>query len=111
MVCACVQESIATVDTSDSESPYYLYGDFVFRAWIEYDASNDHQISVWLDNCSQSTSSCSKVPTSRPPLLFSNYDLSAVFGGGESIYVGISASTGGFVEGAVIYSWSFDAYA
>ena len=106
-----MQESIATVDTSDSESPYYLYGDFVFRAWIEYDASNDHQISVWLDNCSQSKSACSQSPTSCPPLLLSNYDLSAVFGGGESIYVGISASTGGFVEGAVIYSWSFDAYA
>ena len=105
-----MQESIATVDTSDSESPYYLFGDYVFRAWIEYAASNGHQISVWLDNCSQSKSACSKSP-SCPPLLLSNYDLSAIFSGGQSIYVGISATTGGLVEGAVIYSWAFAAYA
>ena len=104
-----MQESIATVDTSDSESPYYLYGDFVFRAWIEYDASNDHQISVWLDNCSKSTSSCSQNPTSRTPLLVSSYDLSSIFCNGDSIYVGISATTGALVEGAVLYSWAFQA--
>jgi hypothetical protein len=101
-----------TVDTSDPSSPYFLYGGYVFRAWIEYEASAGHRISLWLDNCSTRKGACSRKPSylsGPPPLLVTSYDLSTIFGGGELLYVGLSASTGAAVEGAAVYSWAFDA--
>ncbi|MCO5557771.1 hypothetical protein L7F22_011342 [Adiantum nelumboides] len=100
--------SSSTTDTSKGSRFYpdlYLYSNFTFIAWIEYNASNN-LIQVWMTNLNTSKSQ------ERPayPCLQHQFDLSILFSQRSDAYIGFSATTAPRsrgLEGHAIYSWSF----
>ncbi|MCO5578449.1 hypothetical protein L7F22_032291 [Adiantum nelumboides] len=99
-------KSINTTDTKNaSTSPYYpelyLYSNYIFSTWIEYDAIA-HLIKVWMTK-----SSASQRPSQ--PIMQASYDLSLVFE--DLMYVGFTATNApanDSMEGHVLYSWYFN---
>ncbi|MCO5578446.1 hypothetical protein L7F22_032288 [Adiantum nelumboides] len=99
-------KSITMTDTKNaSTSPYYpelyLYSNYTFSTWIEYNASL-HLIKVWMTN-----SSASQHPPQ--PLMQALFDLSLVFE--DFMYVGFTATNApanSSMEGHVLYSWYFN---
>ena len=92
-------------DTNDTSNPLYLYHNYTFTAWIEYESSS-RLIQVWMTNVSSH-----KYPTpARPlhPILSYTYDISTLFNG--SVYAGFSSTNRfglGNLEGCAIYAWNF----
>ena len=92
-------------DTNDTSNPLYLYHNYTFTAWIEYESSS-RLIQVWMTNVSSH-----KDPTpARPlhPILSYTYDISTLFNG--SVYAGFSSTNRfglGNLEGCAIYAWNF----
>ncbi|MCO5579750.1 hypothetical protein L7F22_033610 [Adiantum nelumboides] len=83
--------SFNTIDTSKGSHFYpdlYLYSNFTFVAWIEYNASSN-LIQVWMTNLNTTKSQ------ERPayPCLQQQFDLSTLFPQHNHAYIGFSATT------------------
>ncbi|KAI5054811.1 hypothetical protein GOP47_0029956 [Adiantum capillus-veneris] len=75
----------------------FLYNNYTFTAWIEYDA-HKHLIQLWMTN-----RTTDEWPAN--PCLWMNYNLSEFFL--PRMYVGLSAASGMNFEGTTIFSWNF----
>ncbi|KAI5077040.1 hypothetical protein GOP47_0009105 [Adiantum capillus-veneris] len=91
----------------DSKPPAYpelfLYNNYTFTAWIEYDAGECH-IKVWMSN----STSASRPPS---PCLNLTHNLPHVFQ--DYMYVGFSATSNASndsMEGLVLNAWNFTLY-
>ncbi|KAH7293940.1 hypothetical protein KP509_28G049300 [Ceratopteris richardii] len=79
----------------------FLYNNFTFTAWIDYNSSSN-LIQVWM--------SSSSIQRPSQPILSYKYNLNDVFN--ETMFVGFSATNNASedgMEGHVLYSWDFTA--